>query len=163
MVVILMGASGSGKTTIGKMLAERLGWKFLDADDFHSASNIEKMSRGIPLKDEDRFPWLEQLRNEIHKLLEGGTSGVVACSALKESYRKILSRKNEPIRFAYLKGNYDQLQKHLQSRHGHFMKSDLLESQLQTLQEPEDAIVADISSSPESIVKTILTRLQIHQ
>ncbi len=160
MVIIVMGVSGSGKTTIGKMLAESLGWPFLDADDFHPAPNVVKMSRGIPLNDADRIPWLERLRSEIQMQLIRGQSVVVACSALKKSYRRILSPENEAPLFLYLKGDSKLLRSRLESREGHFMKVNLLTSQLETLEVPDDAIVIDIIPPPETVIRSIQDALR---
>ena len=154
MVIILMGVTGSGKTTIGRLLSEQLGWKYYDADDFHSAANVEKMRQGIPLNDEDRRPWLESLRELISKSLEQDENIVLACSALKESYRDLLVL-DERVRVVYLKGDYELIRKRLSERHGHYMNPKLLDSQFETLEEPTDALCVDVSPPPEEIVKTI--------
>src|SRR5436853_3180375 len=154
MVIILMGVTGSGKTTIGRLLSKQLGWKYAAADDFPSAANVEKMHNGIPLNDEDRRPWLESLRDLIRKGLETGENIILACSALKESYRQYLVL-DERVRLVYLKGDYETIQKRLNERHGHYMNPKLLDSQFDTLEEPQDALRVDVSSTPEEIVKTI--------
>lgn len=158
MVIILMGVTGSGKTTIGRLLSEQLGWKYYDADDFHSAANVEKMHNGIPLNDEDRRPWLESLRELISRSLEHDENIVLACSALKESYRDMLVL-DERVRLVYLKGDYKTIHERLIERHGHYMNPKLLDSQFETLEEPTDALCIDISPPPEEIVKTIRQRL----
>jgi len=160
MVIILMGVTGSGKTTIGRLLSEQLGWKYYDADDFHSAANVEKMHQGIPLNDEDRRPWLESLRELIRKSLEQDENIVLACSALKESYRDLLVL-DERVRVVYLKGDYELIRKRLSERHGHYMNPKLLDSQFETLEEPTDALCVDVTPPPEEIVKTIRQRLDL--
>jgi gluconokinase len=160
MVIILMGVTGSGKTTIGRLLSQQLGWKYYDADDFHSAANVEKMRNGIPLNDEDRRPWLESLRDLIRKSLELDENIVLACSALKESYRDLLVL-NERVRLVYLKGNYELIRKRLNERQGHYMNPKLLDSQFETLEEPTDALCVDVSPPPEEIVKTIRQQLDL--
>lgn len=160
MIIILMGVSGSGKTTVGKLLAGNLGWEFYDGDDFHSPANIAKMSRGAALTDEDRQPWLQSLRELITRCIHTGEHAVIACSALKESYRTEL-RVNETVRFVYLKGSFAQLEKRLNDRQNHFMTSELLASQFATLEEPEDALIIDVSRPPAEIVSTIRTAFGI--
>lgn len=160
MVIILMGVTGSGKTTIGRMLSEQLGWKYYDADDFHSAANIEKMHGGIPLNDEDRRPWLESLRELIRGSLERDENIVLACSALKESYRDLLVL-DDRVHLIYLKGDYELIRKRLSERHGHYMNPKLLDSQFETLEEPTDALPVDVSSTPEEIVKIIRQGLNL--
>lgn len=158
MVVVLMGVTGSGKTTIGRLLSQELGWTYYDADDFHPPANIEKMRNGTPLTDEDRRPWLETLGRLIRHSLEHGEQAVLACSALKESYRKFLL-VDERVKLIYLKGDYRILQKRLSERRGHYMNPVLLDSQLETLEEPASGLQVDISLSPEEIVKRIKTSL----
>jgi len=158
MIVILMGVTGSGKTTVGKLLADELGWEFYDADDFHPASNIEKMKRGIPLDDADRKPWLETLNNLIRNRLERGENGVLACSALKESYRDyLLIDKN--VHLIYLMGDYELIKGRLNNRSGHYMNPELLDSQFETLEEPEGRFRIDASRSPPEIVRSIREHL----
>jgi gluconokinase len=161
MVVILFGVAGSGKTTVGRLLSRELGWRFYDADDFHPISNVEKMKQAIPLSDEDRRPWLEGLRELIRTCLTQGVDAVLACSALKESYRQYL-RINEKVRFVFLKGDFDLIQERLRSRYGHFMDASLLRSQFDALEEPkEEAVVVDVASSPRVIVQTIRSGIGI--
>jgi gluconokinase len=158
MIIVLMGVTGSGKTTVGKLLADELGWKFYDADDFHSPANIEKMKRGIPLDDVDRKPWLESLRDLIRNRLERAENGVLACSALKASYRNYLL-VNDEVRLIYLKGDYDLIHKRLSDRSSHYMNPKLLDSQFETLEEPEGHLAIDVSLSPAEIVKYIREHL----
>jgi gluconokinase len=129
MIVILMGVSGSGKTTIGKGLAERLGWRFFEGDEFHPQANITKMGKGIPLSDEDRQPWLNALKKLIDQLILKQESAVIACSALKEAYRETLKHKNNEVCFVYLKGEYELIEKRLEERSNHYMKGGLLSTQ----------------------------------
>jgi gluconokinase len=154
--IILMGVSGSGKTTIGRLLASRLGWNFYDADDLHPAENIVKMAKGIPLTDPDRIPWLIILHNLISKSLSEKIPGVLGCSALKESYRKILLEGTRQIQLVYLKGDFSLIQSRMNNRSDHFMKSAMLQSQFEILEEPADALVVDISQSTEEILDRIL-------
>ncbi len=149
-----MGVAGSGKTTVGSLLASELGWRFFDADDFHPETNREKMSKGIPLNDDDRASWLGTLRELIRANLEAGTSAVLACSALKDSYRVVL-KVDEQVKFVYLKGAHSQIEARLQNRMGHFMTAALLASQFQTLEEPKNALVVDITSPPREIIQHI--------
>jgi gluconokinase len=157
-VVVLMGVSGSGKSTVGRLLAEELGWKFYEADDYHSAASVEKMRSGTPLDDADRGRWLETLRGLIRDCLVRGEAAVLACSALKKSYRMFLFI-DERVLFVYLKGDYEVIQQRLGGRRGHFMNPALLDSQFDTLEEPTAAVEVDVSSGPEEIVKDIRGRL----
>jgi len=140
-----MGVSGSGKTTIGRLLAQDLGWPFYDGDDFHPQANIDKMRQGIPLTDDDRDAWLTALRQQIETFIDNRQSAVLACSALKQAYRERLRGDRPEVRFIYLKGDYALIRQRLQGRQGHFMKADLLSSQFATLEEPKG--VAKSSSS----------------
>ncbi|HJX96425.1 MAG TPA: gluconokinase [Candidatus Acidoferrum sp.] len=151
MIVIIMGTTGSGKSTIGTLLAKRLGWEFVDADDFHPPANVEKMKRGIPLTDEDREPWLKALHDKIVEWIAEGRNVVLACSALKQSYRDQL-RVGPDVKFVYLKGSYELFSQRVLARKGHFAKQDLLASQFATLEEPTDAIIVDAAPPPEKIV-----------
>jgi gluconokinase len=158
MIVILMGVVGSGKTTIGQLLAEQLGWKFADADDFHSISNVEKIRHGVPLTDADRAPWLHSLRDAITRWIAEGGNVVLACSALKRSYRQELAL-GPRVRFVYLKGTRALIAKRLQSRHGHFANEQILASQFADLEEPQDALTVSISGTPREIADEIRKRL----
>ena len=151
---IIMGVSGCGKSTIAQKLSEKTGIPFVDADDFHPTQNIEKMSQGIPLNDEDRLPWLENLNAFLQK--ESTNNGaILACSALKESYRKILS-SNISVAWIYLKGDFNTIYSRLKQRKNHFMDSNLLQSQFDTLEEPTYGTHISIDQTPETIVQSIL-------
>ncbi len=158
MIVIVMGVVGSGKTTVGRLLAGQLGWGFADADDFHSAANVEKIRRGIALDDDDRRPWLESLRTAITQWIAEKRSFVLACSALKRSYRQELSVGPE-VRFVYLKGSAELIAERLRSRHGHFAGEQILASQFGDLEEPEDAVIVEIARPPQRIVAEIREKL----
>ncbi|MAZ52943.1 MAG: gluconate kinase [Trueperaceae bacterium] len=158
-----MGVSGSGKTVVGGLLAERLDWLFLDADDYHPATNISKMSSGKALSDEDRNPWLFNLRELVQQRLAEGQSSVLACSALKKSYREILLANDNRIHLVYLAGDFDLIYSRMQSREGHYMKEGMLRSQFATLEPPKDAIEVLITSGPECIVDTIIGALIQHK
>ena len=154
MIVIVMGVVGAGKTTVGKLLASELGWQFADADDFHPASNVQKISHGIPLTDEDREPWLDRLRIAILKWISNGKSTVLACSALKRGYREKLQAAPE-VRFVFLKGSAALIAQRLRARHGHFAGEAILASQLADLEQPENAVTVDVSGTPQQIVNQI--------
>lgn len=159
MVIVVMGVAGSGKSRIGQSLADALGWQFADADSLHPAANVEKMSHGHPLTDEDRLPWLEKVHSVMSSWIATGTGGVMACSALKQSYRDILAADSEDqVKFAYLKGSFELFQNRLNNRKNHFMKSDMLESQFKTLEAPQDALVVDAAQSPEQIIQELVTQ-----
>jgi carbohydrate kinase (thermoresistant glucokinase family) len=156
MTVIVMGVAGCGKSTTGKLLAEQLSLPFIEADDFHSKENVLKMSKGIPLNDEDRYPWLQSLAHEL-QLQEGKKGAVLACSALKESYRKILQDGlKEKIAWVYLEGDEQILKERLKNRKGHFMPEELLQSQLATLEKPDGAHTFSITMNPQEIVDDIM-------
>lgn len=156
MIIVVMGVSGSGKTTVGRLLAEELGWPFYEGDDYHPPANIQKMTRGGTLTDEDRASWLDMLSQLIRELDGEGRSAVVACSALKQSYRDVLAgRWGTDVRFVYLKGTRDLIRKRMEERRGHYMKAGLLESQFDILEEPAQSVVADITASPEVIVNRV--------
>jgi gluconokinase len=159
MIVMVIGVSGSGKTTVGKLLAQSLNWDFSDADDFHPPANIEKMSRGIPLEDADRLPWLLHLQSTIDRWLLENKNVVLACSALKASYRKMLFRDKQQMKIVYLKGDFDLFATRLKTRENHYMKVDLLSSQFATLEEPEDAIIIDASQPLKVMVRQIENHL----
>lgn len=159
MIVIVMGVTGSGKTTIGKMLAQRLRTEYADADDFHSAANKDKMHRGIPLTDADRMPWLASIHDYLAKENAQQRSVVLGCSALKQSYRAILF-DGLSVQLVYLKGTYEVIDEHLRSRKGHFADDKILAAQFADLEEPTDAIVVDVRHTPEQIVEEILKQLK---
>jgi gluconokinase len=160
MIVLIMGTTGSGKTTIGRRLATRMGWEFADADDFHSLANIQKMKQAIPLTDADRIPWLKAIHDKIVRWIREQKNVVLACSALKQSYRNELLVSPD-VKLVYLKGTYDLFFERLLSRKGHFAKEQLLASQFEALEEPSDAITVDMTRSPEEIVAEIHKRLQL--
>lgn len=160
MIILVMGVSGSGKTTIGTLLAASLHWQFQDADSFHPATNIEKMRRDIPLSDADRLPWLLAMQHAIATWQQAGISTVLACSALKAEYRQRLSQA-APIKQVYLQGSFALIQQRLNQRQEHYMKADLLQSQFDTLEEPNEALVIDIDQSPEAIVTKIRRSLNL--
>ncbi|MEG4803065.1 gluconokinase [Microcoleus sp. ARI1-B5] len=159
MITIVMGVSGSGKTTVGKLLAQSLNWEFSDADDFHPPANIEKMSLGIPLEDGDRLPWLLHLQATIDRWLLENKNVVLACSALKASYREMLFRDKLRMKIVYLKGDFELFASRLKTRENHYMKADLLSSQFATLEEPKDAIIVDASQPLEEIARQIKNHL----
>ena len=159
MIVVVMGVSGSGKTTIGTMLAEALKCSFLEGDSLHPPANIEKMSHGIPLTDADRAPWLAAIRDHILAAMEHGQCLVVAASALKQQYRDFLSRGTN-ITWVYLKGTEELIRGRMLHRHGHYMKAGMLRSQFADLEGPKDALVADISQPPEVILQQLLAQLR---
>jgi gluconokinase len=163
MIIVIFGVSGAGKTTVGKMLAEQLGWNFLEADDFHPAANVEKMRNGHPLTDEDRWPWLDCLRKQIEQLLSAGGNAVLACSALKRVYRDRL-RVSDEVTFVFLRGDYALVEKQLRGRHGHFMNAALLQSQFDDLEEPqpdENVLTIELGRTPEEIVERIEAKLNL--
>jgi len=159
MVVVLMGVTGSGRTTVGKVLAKELGWKFYDADDYHPPENIEKMHRGIPLTDEDRKPWLQALAKLIDDARDRGENIVLACSALKHAYQEYLRHHLDVVRYVCLCGPPEVIQKRLAPRTGHFMNPVLLPSQFEILEPPEDAIRVDVTGTPDEIAGEIRRRL----
>ena len=161
MVLLLMGVTASGKTTVGHLLRDQLGWPFYDGDDFHPPANIEKMSKGIPLTDDDRRPWLESLHRVMADAEAAGTSAIVASSALKEAYRQILSDGLRTLRIVFLKGDPATLQDRLDHRVGHFMPKTMLPSQMAALEEPKDAIVVNAGQPPNVIVQQILDALKL--
>ena len=158
MIVVLMGVAGVGKTTVGKLLADQLGWMFVDADDFHSAANIEKIRQGVALDESDREPWLEGIRTAEVRWTAQGQDVVLACSALRYAYREKLNVGPE-ARFVYLKGSRELISERLRSRRGHFANPLLLASQFDTLEEPHDAITVAAEKLPGDIVAEIRTRL----
>ncbi len=164
MIVIVMGVSGAGKSTVAGLLARRRGWRFVEADDFHPPANVEKMSRGIPLDDADRLPWLAALAAAIDGLRADGLGAAVACSALKRAYRRELMDSRPGMRLVYLHGDAALIRPRLESRQGHFAPPALLQSQLATLQEPgldENPLVLAAAADPESIVDAIEAALTL--
>jgi gluconokinase len=158
MIAIVMGVTGAGKTTVGRLLAAQMGWEFADGDEFHPPANVEKMRQGIPLDDDDRGPWLERLHTDIAKWDAQGRNVVLACSALKRSYRQLLSI-GPAVRFVYLRGSRDLIAERLQARHGHFADGKILAGQFADIEEPKDAVMVDIAGTPEEIVGEIRRRL----
>lgn len=156
-----MGVSGSGKSTFGKALAQKLDWDFFDADDFHPPENIAKMQAGMPLDDSDRTPWLSALSNLLVSTLTAGRHPVLACSALKESYRAKLLEDKPAIKLIYLRGSYELIWSRMSGRQGHYMKPAMLQSQFEILEEPEDALVLDVSLSVGEMLEVVLRDLQI--
>ncbi|MDN7696774.1 gluconokinase [Burkholderia cenocepacia] len=165
MILIAMGVSGAGKSLIGEMLAERLSCSYIDGDAFHSAANKEKMHHGIPLTDEDRWPWLRTIRAAIEEKQRAGETAVFTCSSLKRSYREVLRGTDTDVRFVYLKGSFEVLQERLKSRTGHFFDPSLLKSQLDTLEEPgpDEAIEVSIELTPEQIVDQVMLKIGLAQ
>lgn len=153
-----MGVAGSGKTTVGELLAAQLGWEFADADSFHSPANIEKMSHGIPLTDADRIPWLNSIRGAMLQWQEQCRNVVVACSALKQSYRERLDISDD-VKLVYLKGSCELLRERLHARKGHYAAEQLLASQFTDLEEPTHALTIDVAGPPQEIVSEIRQRL----
>jgi gluconokinase len=158
-IVVLMGVTGTGKTTVGRLLADRLGWTFVEGDDFHPPANVAKMRGGEPLTDADRMPWLRALRAKIDALVAAGQSAVVTCSALREAYRDVLARGRPEVRFVWLTAPPGLIRDRLEHRSGHFMPPSLLESQLETLEAPASVLVVDATPPPARIVTTIRQRL----
>lgn len=150
-----MGVSGSGKSTLGSALARQLGWDFFDADDFHSEENIAKMAAGIPLSDSDRAPWLAALNHQLVSTLKAGRHPVLACSALKEQYRALLLEGIDGIAIIHLKGSYALISSRMSVREGHFMKPEMLQSQLNALEEPQDALLLDVAMPLQEMLDTI--------
>jgi gluconokinase len=161
LVLILMGVVGAGKTTVGTLLAQKLGWKFADADDFHPRANIEKISQGIALDDADRAPWLAAMHTAILRWNAEGQNVVLACSALKRSYRAQLG--SGKVQFVYLKGTRELILQRLRARHGHFASETILESQFRDLEEPDEAITVEIDKSPAQIVSEVSEKLNLHR
>jgi gluconokinase len=162
MVVVLMGVSGAGKTTVGERLADALGGTFAEGDAYHPPANVEKMRGGTPLDDEDRWPWLQILSAEIDRWLAEGRHVVLACSALKERYRQILHGGRAGVRFVHLAGDAALIGTRLEGRRGHYMPPTLLQSQLAALEPPDDAITIDVDAHPETLVERILDALAHH-
>jgi gluconokinase len=160
MVILVMGTTGAGKTTVGKRMAKRLGWTFLDADDFHPPANIEKMKHGVSLTDADRAPWLANIHARLVQLASAGKYAVLACSALKQSYRDTLAAGLD-FRIVYLRGTYEQMRQHILARHGHFAGESILAGQFADLEEPRDAITITVEGSPDEIANRAIEKLQL--
>ena len=162
--LIVMGVSGSGKSTVAAALGQRLGWRFEDGDSFHPASNVEKMRAGHPLTDEDRWPWLNAIADEIARICERGEHIIIACSALKHTYRDVLLRGRDDVRFVFLKGTKELIAERLAQRKGHFMPPGLLASQFETLEPPEpgeNPVTVSIDASVDAIVDDIVRQLRL--
>jgi len=162
LVLVVMGVSGSGKTTVASMLAGRLGWAFAEGDDFHPAANIDKMHRGVPLDDDDRLPWLRAIAARIDRWRENGESGIITCSALKRRYRAIIIGDRPNVRLVYLKGDTETIRRRLVARHGHFMPPSLLQSQFEALEEPtpdERPIVVRVDAGVAPLVDEVIAAL----
>jgi carbohydrate kinase (thermoresistant glucokinase family) len=162
-IAVVMGVSGSGKTTIAEAIAQREGWKLVEGDKFHPPANVEKMRRGIPLTDEDRWPWLRAIAAEIDAMRERGESAVVACSALKRAYRDILIGDRPDVVLVYLRGDKDLIAARMAARKGHFMPPALLDSQFATLEEPgpdEHPIIVSVAAPPEAVVDEVVRQLK---
>lgn len=155
MIIVVMGVAGSGKTTVGGRLARDLGWAFYDGDDFHPPANVEKMRSGVPLSDADRLPWLAELRALIDRCLATGEDAVIACSALKDSYRRLLGAGRPEVALVYLRGGAGLIERRLAARQGHFMPPNLLESQLAVLEEPAEALALDAALDPAALVEAV--------
>ena len=163
MVIIIFGVSGAGKTTVGKLLGQELGWRFYEADDFHSSANIERMRRGVPLTDDDRWPWLENLRELVKRCVAANENAVLACSALKRMYRERL-RVSPGVKLVFLRGDYALISEHLRHRRGHFMNPGLLRSQFADLEEPqpdEGVLTVELGRTPRDLVDEIKTSLRL--
>ena len=163
-VLVLMGVSGCGKTTVAELLADQLGWAFQEGDALHPQSNVEKMAAGHPLTDEDRWPWLDLVAGWIDRQLDAGQNGVVTCSALRRVYREKLNRRGSGVLFVYLAGSFAMIAARLAGRHGHYMPTGLLQSQFSTLEEPaadEPAIRVDIEGTPREIADRIIEQLDL--
>lgn len=167
-VIIIMGVSGAGKSTIGRLLGGTINWPFRDADDYHSPANKDKMHRGIALSDEDRRPWLEAMAQDISTTVKNGSRMVLACSALKHQYRQLLeeglsTKEKERVKVVYLRADFAAIAERLNSRSDHFMNKNLLASQFETLEEPGEALIIDATLAPEKIVATIVGSLDLSQ
>jgi gluconokinase len=160
MILVIIGVSASGKSTVGRLLAAHLGWTFYEGDDFHSKANVRKMKRGVPLNDQDRTPWLKAIRKLIRAAVDRGENVVIACSALKKSYRRMLRVKGQVV-FIYLKADRGLIRQRLKNRTGHFMNPDLIESQFEALETPKSALQIDAGLGPAEIVRLIRNHLSV--
>ena len=161
MAIVLMGVSGCGKTRIGEALTQTMGWPFYDGDDYHPKANINKMSQGMPLNDDDRQPWLEELYKIIREHLDRGIDVIVSCSALKAKYRETLRGDLETVRFVHLAGRAEVIYERLQHRNGHFMKAEMLQSQFADLEIPQDALSVSIDQPVNKVVAEIVEKLNL--
>jgi gluconokinase len=164
-MIIVMGVAGTGKTTVGALLAGRLGWRYAEADDFHPAANVAKMAAGEPLTDEDRAPWLAAIGRWIDERAAEATPGVVSCSGLRRAYRDQLREGRPQVRLVFLEGSRELITRRLAARHGHFMRVEMLDSQFAALEPPqpdEDVTEVSIDATPEQIVEEILLRSRLH-
>lgn len=155
MIVVLMGVSGSGKTTVGQVLAQRLGWPFFDADDYHPPGNVDKMRSGVPLTDADRWPWLDALNALLREQQAHGGDAILACSALKQAYRERLARDLPGVRWVHLYGGFALIEARLRARKDHYMPANLLKSQFDTLEPPADALTVDVTEAPDVLAQRI--------
>lgn len=163
-ILVIMGVSGSGKSTIGALLSGRLSWTFAEGDDLHPSANIEKMSKGIPLSDADRWPWLKSITEVMDRWHQDGIAGIITCSALRRSYREMLAKGRPYLRFIYLKGSQDVISQQLTRRHDHFMPPNLLASQLATFEDPapnEPVLICSIGDRVEDVVEHIIAELEL--
>ena len=161
MLIIITGVSGVGKTTIGKLLSENMGWTFYEGDDYHTDVNLAKMRNGTPLTDDDRWPWLDALRTKISEIVLHEKDAVLSCSALKESYRMRLGSGLKDIVFVYLQGDYQLVRNRISARVGHFMSADLLVSQYSDLEEPQNGIIVDAALEPMAIINYLKRALSL--
>ena len=161
MIIVVMGVAGSGKTTVGSLLAEHLGWPYYEGDDYHPPSNVEKMSRGIPLTDGDRWPWLDRLGELISEVASLRQDSILACSALKQAYRDRLQGSSGQVVFVYLRGDCEVFHERLLRRPDHFMNANMLQSQLDTLEEPRNALFVDATEEPAIIVEIVKRHLRV--
>lgn len=159
MIVIVMGVTGVGKTTVGQLLSERTGWPLYDADAYHSPANVEKMRAGIPLTDDDRWPWLDRLNALLRECASRSESAILACSALKQRYRDRLQQDLQGVRWVYLKGDIELLGSRLRERKGHYMNPALLQSQFDALEPPGDALTVDVGDEPAALAQRVLAWL----
>jgi gluconokinase len=159
MIVIVMGVTGVGKTSVGQLVAQRAGWAFHDADDFHSAANVEKMRAGIPLTDDDRWPWLDRLNAVLRDAEAKGASAVLACSALKQRYRDRLEQGLHDVRWVYLHGTADLIRSRLRARKGHYMNPALLQSQFDALEPPRESVSIEVDAEPEVLAERVWSAL----
>ena len=163
MVIVLIGPMGCGKTTVGRLLAAQLGWPFDDADDFHPKENVAKMQAGMPLDDHDRQGWLTTLAARIDRRKAAGENLLLACSALKKKYRDLLGIDQQQVFSVYLKGDFELLRARIEGRNHHYMNKDLLTSQLQTMEEPDDGLILNIGPGPEALAGAVVTWLKTLQ